>query len=77
MSNIGFKRTNQSKEPQVIIDKADVDVDKIIKLRGYQHAIKILEEYLSSSMPMLTPKEREIHFMNKFRNIKERYFERI
>lgn len=85
-TKIGFRQSNTdlSNETEVKLNNSsnlEIDerlADRIVKMKGWQKASKILEEYFRNDMyPFLKDEKRDDFFIKKLSKIRERYFEPI
>lgn len=77
-TTIGFKaQTGVTVQDTVNKHGQYINVDDVIKQKGYMEALKVLEEYFSCKFPFIKGEERDQKYMGKLLKIKQRYFDPI
>lgn len=80
MEAVGFKtQSYKNTNYQLnLIENNTPDVETLIKIKGMQEGIKILQMYFDNkNYPLLNLEQRTSFFMEKLQKIKERYFDDI
>lgn len=85
-TQIGFKVTDNKLmvveepkvQPQQVQEIQELSLEQMLRLKGREQALMILNEYFDSYMyPLLSAKKRDEFFIGRLRMVKERFFTAI